>query len=98
MHVLENITREIRRLKPEIESRFPIRLVSIFGSFARGHQTTDSDIDVLAEETDPSLGLFDIFAVERILAKQLGRRVEIVLERGIHTKIRDRVLAEAQPL
>jgi uncharacterized protein len=98
MDTLEDIKAELRRLKPEIESRYPIRLVSIFGSFVRGEQTAESDVDVLAEETGMGLRLFDVFAIERLLAKRLHRKVEIIMEKGLHQRIRGRVLAEAQSL
>jgi uncharacterized protein len=98
MDTLEDIKAELRRLKPEIESRYPIRLVSIFGSFVRGEQTADSDVDVLAEETDPKLKLFDILAVEEKLAKALGRRVDLVIASELRARIKPRVLASAVPL
>ena len=98
METLEEIKAELRRLKPEIESRYPLRLVSIFGSFVRGEQTVASDVDLLAEKVDSSLHLFDLFAVERLLAKRLGRKVEVIMQDHLHSRIKERVLAEAQAL
>jgi uncharacterized protein len=98
MDTLEEIKTELRRLKPEIESRYPIRLVSIFGSFVRGEQTADSDVDVLAEAGVGKLSLFDIIGVEQLLEKKLRRRVDLVMIDGIRERIKSRVLSEAIPL
>jgi uncharacterized protein len=98
MDTLEEIKTELRRLKPEIESRYPIRLVSIFGSFVRGEQTADSDVDVLAEAGVGKLSLFDIIGVEQLLEKKLRRRVDLVMIDGIRERIKNRVLSEAIPL
>jgi uncharacterized protein len=98
MDTLEDVKAELRRLKPEIESRYPIRLVSIFGSFVRGEQTADSDVDVLAEAGIGKLSLFDIIGVEQLLEKKLHRRVDLVMIDGIRDRIKNRVLSEAIPL
>lgn len=98
METLEDIKAELRRLKPEIESRYPLRLVSIFGSFVRGEQTAQSDVDLLAEPTGGKLSLFDLIGAEHDLERKLRRKVDLLLIDGIRERIRQRVLAEAVPL
>jgi uncharacterized protein len=98
MDTLEEIKTELRRLKPEIESRYPIRLVSIFGSFVRGEQTADSDVDVLAEKTIERVSLFDVIDAEHRLAQHLGRKVDLRLSTEIKPRILGHIVNEAQPL
>ena len=98
MDTLDDIKAELRRLKPEIESRYPIRLLSIFGSFVRGEQTAQSDVDVLAERVGEKLSLFDIIDVEHNMQDALKRPVDLLLIDRVRARIRDRVLAEAVPL
>jgi uncharacterized protein len=98
MTTLEDIKAELRRLKPEIESRYPIRLVSIFGSFVRGEQTAESDVDVLAEKTTERVSLFNIIDAEHHLAKMLGRKVDLRLTTEIKPRILGYITREAQPL
>jgi uncharacterized protein len=95
MDTLEDIKAELRRLKPEIESRYPLRLVSIFGSFVRGEQTADSDVDILAEKTGPHLTLFDIIGAEQDLEKRIKRRIDLIMTDELRERIKSRVLAEA---
>ena len=57
--------------------------VSVFGSFARGEDTAESDIDLLVElkapEKRPRLGL-GWFGLEEELSSILGRDVELIAE------------------
>ncbi len=68
------------------------RRVSVFGSFARGDETPQSDIDLLLalkpEGQRPSLGLFEVIRLENELEKHLGRCVDLVTEEGISPRIK----------
>ncbi len=71
--------------------------VRIFGSVARGDATDRSDVDVLVD-LQPGRSLFDLGALLEDLKTLLDRPVDIVTERGLRARIRDRVLQEAIPL
>jgi uncharacterized protein len=68
------------------------RRVSVFGSFARGDETPQSDIDLLVAlkpaEQRPPLGLFEVIRLEKELAKKLGRAVDLVTEEGLSPRIK----------
>lgn len=60
--------------------RFAVRRIGLFGSYAKGRQTTASDIDLLVEFERPS---YDNFAgLQDTLEKLFGRRVEILTPGG----------------
>lgn len=71
--------------------------VRVFGSVARGEADAQSDIDLLV---DVELGrtLFDISELLMDLQELLGHDIYIVTEKGLHSRIRERVLKEALPL
>lgn len=71
--------------------------VRIFGSVARGDARPDSDIDVLVD-LEPGRSLFDLGGLLIDLQAILGRRVDVVTEKGLRERIRARVLKEAVPL
>ena len=71
--------------------------VRVFGSVARGEANSESDIDFLVD-LGPNRSLFDLGGLLADLEDLLGCRVDVVTEQGLHWYIRDRVLAEAQPL
>jgi predicted nucleotidyltransferase len=71
--------------------------VRIFGSVARGDSDTASDVDFLVD-MEPGRTLFDLSGLLLDLESLLHTSVDVVTERGLRPKIRDRVLAEAAPL
>lgn len=69
----------------------------VFGSLARGEADAASDIDFLVE-LEPGRSLFDLGGLQVELEALLGGRVDVVTERGLKTRIRERVLKEAVPV
>ena len=64
--------------------------ISVFGSYARGDATAESDIDLLIAlkpaDTRPVLGLFEFIKLEEALAKKLGCEVDLVTEEGLNPR------------
>jgi predicted nucleotidyltransferase len=71
--------------------------VRVFGSVARSEAEGQSDIDFLAE-LEPARTLFDLGGLQYDLEHVLRCRVDVVTERGLKPRIRERVLREAAPL
>ena len=69
----------------------------IFGSVARGDADEASDVDLLVD-LDPDRSLLDLGGLWSDLNTLLGIRVDVVTERGLRERIRERVLNEAVPL
>lgn len=78
-------------------ARYGARNVRVFGSVARGQADVQSDIDFLVE-MEPGRSLFDLGGLQYELEQLLGCPVDIVTERGLKVRIRERVLREAVPL
>lgn len=61
--------------------RAGIRHLSLFGSVARGDAELDSDVDLLVDlDPEAQIGLFALGALERRLAKLIGRPVDLLPE------------------
>lgn len=73
------------------------RNVRVFGSVARGEARPDSDVDFLVD-MEPGRTLLDMGGLLMDLRDALGREVDLVTERGLKARIRDRILKEATPL
>ena len=73
------------------------RHVRVFGSIARGEADRDSDVDLLVE-MEPGRSLLDMGGLLVELQTLLGCEVDLVTERGLKPRIRDRVLHEAVDL
>jgi predicted nucleotidyltransferase len=91
-------TDELIRLKREeilrIAARYGGRNVRVFGSVARGDADELSDIDFLVD-MEAGRSLLDLGGLLMDLQATLGRNVDVVTERGLKPRIRERVLKEA---
>lgn len=68
----------IPRIKAYLEKQ-PISRAWLFGSFSRGDETENSDIDILVDfEKDAHVGLFKYAGMYSDLKEILGREVDLV--------------------
>ena len=68
--------------------------VRVFGSVARGEADSKSDIDLLVE-FKPGTTLLGHAALVQELEDLLGVRVDVVSERGLRDRVRERIMQEA---
>jgi uncharacterized protein len=79
--------------KSSLLQTYQITSLGIFGSYARGSQTADSDIDVLVDyEKAPSL--FKLIELRDYLSELFGMKVDVVTRNSLKARIRERILAE----
>jgi hypothetical protein len=67
--------------KAELEKRFKVQKLALFGSYAREDQSNESDVDILVD-VDPSIGIEFVTLAESI-EKLLGIHVELVSRKAI---------------
>lgn len=81
----------------ETTARYGAYNVRVFGSVARGEATASSDIDFLVS-MEPGRSLMDLGGLLYELQNLLGVNVDVVTEKGLRARIREKVLREAIPL
>ncbi len=91
------LVREKRSAILEIAARHGAHNVRIFGSVARGDADAKSDIDILVD-LEPGRSLLDLGGLLYDLQDLLNRPVDVVTERGLRPRVRQRVLQEAVAL
>lgn len=69
----------------------------VFGSVLHGHDTEESDLDILVDPT-PETTLFDISTIRIELRNLLGVPVDVLTPNALPDKVRAAVLAEALPV
>ncbi len=94
---IEALSKEKREEILHIAAKHGAHNVRVFGSVARGEADTESDLDLLVE-MEPSRSLLDMGGLLMDLQDLVGCRVDIVTEKGLGERIRDRVLKDAVPL
>ena len=80
-----------------IAKKYGASNVRVFGSFVRGEEGPESDLDLLVDLA-PQRSLLDHVALIQDLEDLLGRKVDVVTDAALHWYIRERVLSEALPL
>jgi len=81
MTTKEQILRVLSENKGRLEASFKVRQLALFGSYARGEQRENSDVDILVD-VDPSIGL-DFVALCETIEKLLGVPVDVVSSRAV---------------
>jgi predicted nucleotidyltransferase len=94
---IKELLKEKREEILRIAAKHGARNVRVFGSVARDEADEGSDIDLLVE-LEPGRSLMDHAALWLELQQALGRRVDVVSDRGIKPRMRERVLREAIPI
>jgi predicted nucleotidyltransferase len=82
---------------PEIKEKYSVSYLGIFGSYVRGEQTSESDLDVLVE-FDEKPGLFEYIELEDYLSDLLGVKVDLVMKSALKPNIGKRILNEVEAL
>ncbi|MEO0112622.1 MAG: nucleotidyltransferase family protein [candidate division WOR-3 bacterium] len=92
MKNIEEIIKIIRKHKKELEEKFKVKSIAIFGSYVRNEQNEKSDIDILVEFSEP-VG-FEFFRLARFLEEILETKVDLVTFDAIKPNRRKYIMEE----
>ena len=84
MKTLEEIKKELVKHKEGIRKKYGVRILGIFGSYARGEQKEVSDIDILVEIERP-IGL-RFFELWDDLEAILGVKIDLLTVKAVKQK------------
>ena len=94
---LDELKAQLRAMLPELRRRWPISYLGIFGSWVRGEQREDSDVDLLVDFDGPLAGWGEI-DIELEIEDRLGLDVDLVPRKQLKPFIGTHVMREVQPL
>jgi len=95
METFEQIKSTLAEHKEELRQKYKIKEIGIFGSYVRGEQKKQSDIDILVEfEETADLSLLDFIGIENYLSDVLGIKVDLVENHTLKPRIGKHVLEE----
>lgn len=84
MAVLQTLINSLR----DFFSSQPVEKAWLFGSYARGEERPDSDVDILVTYTPGTrLGLFGICELTEKLEKLTGRSVDLVEQGSLYPRV-----------
>jgi predicted nucleotidyltransferase len=84
MTTLSVIKDKLLQIKPEMQQRYAVHSIGLFGSIVRDDFTDESDIDVIVDFNRP-VGI-EFIDLATFLESQLGRQVDLVSRKGIKPK------------
>ncbi|MCM8809817.1 MAG: nucleotidyltransferase family protein [Candidatus Omnitrophica bacterium] len=90
---LEEIKTILKKLKPELEQRYKVKEIGIFGSWVKGKQKKRSDIDILIDFYEKP-DLLTYIEIENFLSRKLKRKVDLVLKSALKPYIGKIILKE----
>ena len=81
MYTLQQIVDILAKAKPELQKKYPLSELAIFGSYARGDATEESDIDVLVDFND-KIGI-EFISLAFDIEDLFKAKVDVVSKGGI---------------
>jgi predicted nucleotidyltransferase len=92
MMTLESIEETLRRHKPELQRKFGVTRIGVFGSYARHEEDVESDVDILVELSEPiGWALIDL---QVYLEAILDHKVDLVTIKALREELSATVMAE----
>ena len=93
MKTREDILDLLLKNKANLQTRYQVTKIALFGSFARGDHSSNSDVDILIE-VPASIGLRFVTLAQE-LQNILQMKVDLVSTRALKKNIRDIIQNEA---
>ena len=92
----EITNKELKEILPKIVKtlkKYNVKKASIFGSYIRGEQTKNSDVDIIIQPKK-GLGLFNFVGIKLELEDELGRKVDLLTYKSINPYIKKNIEKE----
>lgn len=84
----------LRQHEPELKKRFGVATIGIFGSFARGEERPDSDVDVLVSFQKGKKTFDNFMGTKFYLEDLFKRKVDLVTDAALKPLIRDPIMKD----
>lgn len=95
MKTLKEIEARLKKNKKRLREQYDVREIGVFGSYAMGEQTENSDADILVELGSP-MGFVRFVRLERDISALLGVKVDLVTKKALKPHIGQRILQEVR--
>lgn len=91
----EKIYQTLKEYLPQLKEEYQIKQLGIFGSYVRGEQTKNSDLDILIEfNPEARFGLITFCQLENKLSEKLGKKVDLVMKNSLKPYLGKNILKE----
>jgi predicted nucleotidyltransferase len=95
MKTLAEVQQILQSQKPYLAQEYGVTEIGVFGSYVRGEQCPDSDIDILVElERPPRISPIGLVELEYHLSDVLGVEADVAVKKNLRKRIGKRILSE----
>ena len=94
----DEFIRTLQAQLPQLRRDYGVRTLWVFGSYVRGEEKPNSDLDVLVEFDERPLSLFKFIELENHLSDLLRVQVDLVEKNGLKPALGRRILTEVVPV
>ena len=91
----EAILNIMRQFKPELQSRYAVSRLGLFGSCVRDQHNSTSDIDLLVSFSQ-DIDLFEYIELREYLEQRLPGKIDLVMESALKPEIGKQILTEVE--
>lgn len=99
IYSVDEIKDTLDKNKEFLKNKFNAVNFMLFGSYAKGEQTSESDIDLLVEfDTSKNVDMFDFIDLQDYLTELFGKNIDLGTPKGLKNFIKNAILKEAIPL
>jgi hypothetical protein len=92
MSELKRIEEILKKNKEHLKNKFYVEKIGVYGSYSKGKETPESDIDILVEFNGP-IG-WDFIELNDHLEHILGKKVDLVSIKALKSQLKDEILSE----
>lgn len=92
MSELKIIEKILKKNKEHLKNKYYVEKIGVFGSYSKGEETPESDIDILVEFNGP-IG-WDFTELNAYLEQLLGNKVDLVSIKALKPQLKDDILSE----
>ena len=99
MKTITEIKQILQAQKSYLAEKYGVIEIGVFGSYVRGEQRPDSDLDILVElEDPPRISLMGLVNLENYLSDLLGVKVQVTIKQNLKPRLTPHILHEVMIL
>ena len=92
MKTREDIEATLRKNIPFLKEKYNVDKIGIFGSYIRGEESKESDIDILVDFENP-IG-WEFIDLKEFLEEILNKKVDLITVKALKPRLRENILKE----
>lgn len=94
VYSIEEIKNTLKNEETFLRQKYSVNKFLLFGSYAKGEQTPDSDIDLLVEFQE-TIDMFEMVDLQDYLQNLFGKKVDLGTPKGLKSFIKNTIINEA---